>query len=103
MARRAASRNLRLRNVLLQCFQRAAQTVLGVYLKRTCSHVTSASSTTGVLNDYALYKSTHSLTHSLSGLARCSSPAHWHTYSIKGRVRQQTRYQSRGTVLSYSH
>ena len=32
--------------------QRAAQTVLGVYLKRTCSHVTSASSSLGVLNDY---------------------------------------------------
>ena len=35
---------------------------LGVYLKRTCSRVTSASSALGVLNDYALYKSTHSLT-----------------------------------------
>jgi len=33
-----------------------------VYLKRTCSRVTSASSALGVLNDYALYKSTHSLT-----------------------------------------
>jgi len=32
-----------------------------VYLKRTCSRVTSASSALGVLNDYALYKSTHSL------------------------------------------
>jgi len=30
------------------------QTVLGVYLKRTCSRVTSASSALGVLNDYAL-------------------------------------------------
>ena len=38
---------------------RAAQTVLGIYLKRTCSRVTSASSALGVLNDYALYKSTH--------------------------------------------
>ena len=37
--------------------------VLGIYLKHTCSRVTSASSTLGVLNDYALYKSTHSLTH----------------------------------------
>jgi len=37
---------------------------LGVYLKRTCSRVTSASNALGVLNDYALYKSTHSLTHS---------------------------------------
>ena len=42
--------------------QRASQTVLGVYLKRTCSRVTSASSALGVLNHYALYKSTHSLT-----------------------------------------
>ena len=36
---------------------------LGVYLKRICSRVTSASSALGVLDDYALYKSTHSLTH----------------------------------------
>ena len=43
---------------------RAAQTVLGVYLKRTCLRVTSASSALGLLNDYALYKSTHALTHS---------------------------------------
>ena len=35
----------------------------GVYLRRTCSRVTSASSALEVLNDYALYKSTHSLTH----------------------------------------
>ena len=46
--------------------QRAAQTVLGVYLKRTCSRVTSASSALGVLNDYVLYISTHALTHSLT-------------------------------------
>ena len=38
--------------------QRAAQTVLGVDTKRTCSRDTSASSTLGVLNDYAL---SHSL------------------------------------------
>ena len=38
------------------CFRR-------LYLQRTCSRVTSASSALGVLNDYALYKSTHSLTH----------------------------------------
>jgi len=47
---------------ILSGIQRATQTVLGVYLKRTCSRVTSASSALGVLNDYALYKSTHSLT-----------------------------------------
>jgi len=38
-----------------------AQTVLGVYLKCTCSRDTSASSASGVLNDSVLYKSTHSL------------------------------------------
>jgi len=48
---------------ILSGTQRAAQTVLGVHLKRTCSRVTSASSALGVFNDYALYKSTHSLTH----------------------------------------
>ena len=51
-------------SLILSGIQRAAQTVLGVYLKRTCSRVTSASSALGVLSDYALYKSTHSLTHS---------------------------------------
>ena len=45
---------------ILSGIQPAAQTVLGVYLKRTCSRVTSASS--AFLNDYALYKSTQSLT-----------------------------------------
>jgi len=44
---------------------RAAQTILGVYLKRTCSRVTiSASSALGVHDDNALHKSTHALTHS---------------------------------------
>jgi len=51
---------------ILSGIQRAAQTVLGIYLKRTCSRVTSASSALGALNDYALYKPTHSLTHSLT-------------------------------------
>jgi len=51
---------------ILSGIQRAAQTVLGVYLKRTCSRVTSASSALAVPNDCALYKSTHSLTHSLT-------------------------------------
>jgi len=49
---------------------------LGVYLKRTCSRVTSASSALGVLNDYALCKSTHSLTQSVSQsclLVSCST------------------------------
>ena len=48
---------------ILSGIQRATQTVSVVYLKRTCSRVTSASAL-GVLDDYALYKSTHSLTHS---------------------------------------
>jgi len=51
---------------ILSAIQRAAQTVLGIYLKRTRSRVTSASSASGILNDYALYKSTHSLIHSLT-------------------------------------
>jgi len=51
---------------ILSGIQRAAQTVLGVYLKRTCSRVPSAPSALGVLNDYALYKSTHSLTQSFT-------------------------------------
>ena len=51
---------------ILSGIQRAAQTVLGVYLKGTCSRVTSAFSALGVLNDCALYKSTHTLTHSLT-------------------------------------
>ena len=48
---------------ILSGIQRAAQTVLGICFKCTCSRVTSASSALEVLNDYALYKSTHSLTH----------------------------------------
>ena len=54
-------------NSLPNCIRDPTQTVLGIYLERTCSRVTSASSTLGVLNDYALYKSTHSLTHSRPG------------------------------------
>jgi len=49
---------------ILSGIQRAAQTVLGVYLKRTCSRFTSASSAVGVFNEYALHKSTHSLNQS---------------------------------------
>jgi len=50
--------------LILSGIPRAAQTVLGVYLKRACTRVTSASSALGVLNDDALCKSTHSLTQS---------------------------------------
>jgi len=39
---------------------------LGVYLKRTCSRDTSASSALGVLHDNVLYKSMHTLTHALT-------------------------------------
>jgi len=46
---------------ILSGIQRAAQTVLDVYLKRTCSRDTSASSALAVLSDYALYKTTHSI------------------------------------------
>ena len=52
--------------ILSAGIQRAAQIVLGIYLKRTCSRVTGASSALGVLNDYALHKSMYSLTHSLT-------------------------------------
>ena len=40
---------------ILSAIQRAAQTVLGVYLERSCSRVASASSALAVLDDYALY------------------------------------------------
>ena len=59
---------------ILSGIQRAAQTVLGVFLKRTCSRVTSASSALGVLNDYALYKSTHSPTISYLPKETVASP-----------------------------
>ena len=64
---------------ILSGIQRAAQTVLGIYLKSTCSRVTSASSALGVLNDYAQYKSTHSLTHSHNNLS-----THTDTHPFKG-------------------
>ena len=50
---------------ILSGIPRAAQAVLGVYLKRTCSRDTSTSSALGVLNDNALYKPTHARTHAL--------------------------------------
>jgi len=52
---------------ILSGIQRTAQTVLGVYLKRTCSRVTSASSALGVLNDYALYTNPHTHSHKWAG------------------------------------
>jgi len=47
---------------ILSGIPRAAHTVLGVYLERTCSRDTSAFSALGVLNDNALHKSTYSVT-----------------------------------------
>ena len=67
---------------ILSGIQRAAQTVLGVYLKRTCSRVTSASSALGVLNDCALYKSTHSLTHSLIWHIKRVQILHYRKYLV---------------------
>ena len=46
---------------ILSAIQRAAQTILGVFLKHTCLCITSVSSALGVLNGYVLYISTHSL------------------------------------------
>jgi len=72
---------------ILSGIQRAAQAVLRVYLKRTCSRVTSASSALRSSNDYALHKSTHSLTHSLTH-------NHGRQHSTPGRYRkhQHQRY-----------
>jgi len=53
-------------SVFSECVVFYGDTVLGVYLKRAYSRVTSAYSALGVLNDYAPHKSTHSLTHSLT-------------------------------------
>ena len=52
---------------ILSGIQRAAQTVLSIYLKRSCSRVTSASSALWVLNDYALYKDQQVVGRSLPG------------------------------------
>jgi len=46
--------------------ERTAQTVLSVYLNRTCSRVTSAYSALGVLNDLCAIQ-IHALTHSQRG------------------------------------
>ena len=57
---------------ILSGFQRAAQTVLGVYLKRTCSRVTSAPSALGVLTSM---RYTNPRTHSLTLRHGCYP--HW--------------------------
>ena len=58
---------------ILSGIQRAAQTVLGVCLKRTCSRVTSASSALEVLNVRAIQ--IHALTHSLAEWLACWTQA----------------------------
>ena len=69
---------------ILSRLQQAAQTVLGVYLRRTCLLVTSASSTLGVLTithntnprtQAHMHSLTHSLTHSVSGYSEAASSA----------------------------
>jgi len=79
---------------ILSGIQRAAQTVL--HVKRTLfARYYSASSALGVLNDYALYKSTHSLTHSLTHRATAIENmhnkvmAHWrlrHRHPLHNRL-----------------
>jgi len=74
---------------IVSWIQQAAQTVLGVYLKRTCLRVTSASSALGVLSDCALYKPTHSLTHSLQpvvGGGVCNAPGQSSLAPLRGRL-----------------
>jgi len=74
---------------ILSGIQRVAQTVFGVYLKRTCSRVTSASSALAVLNDYALYKSTHSLATHIALVRHRGTLSHapgalpWYSYSAR--------------------
>ena len=69
---------------ILSGITRTAQTVLGVYLKRTCTRDTSASSALGVLNDNALYKSTHSLTQTARIVQQHHDHCHHpHTYNTE--------------------
>ena len=63
---------------ILSGIQRAAQTVLGIYLKCICLHDTRASSTLGVLHDSALYKCTHSP----AGKYDCTVHTRWHVAVI---------------------
>ena len=65
---------------------RAAQTVLGVDLKRTCSRVTSASSALGVINDYAPHKSAHSLSHSRASCVRLHKNVRDKLATVIGRI-----------------
>jgi len=65
MSRRAASRNLRLQNVVLQRFQRAAQTDLGVYLNALVRALPVHPARWGFLT---IMRYTNPLTHSLVSL-----------------------------------
>jgi len=78
--------------------QRAARTVLGVYLKRTCSRVTIASSALGFLNDCALYKSTHSHL-CMSRLADCRRIQHTQHYSLGDSSDAAPRCEHCGDML----
>ena len=57
---------------ILSRIQRTAQTVLGVYLKRTCSRYANASSALGVLNDIQIYAFAYWLTDSFPQLSSVS-------------------------------
>jgi len=83
---------------ILSEIQRAAQTVLGIYLKRNCLHITSASSALGVVNFYVLYKSKHSHTHT-------DTHTHTHTHRFNGHFTGTTwvsRYQKGKTDLDFT-
>jgi len=83
---------------ILSGIQRAAQTVLGVYLKRTCLRVASASSALAVLNDYALYRSTHS--HLLTNLQGAKVWCHWRMLTRKCTVCLHTSATQQNHTLS---
>jgi len=55
-----------------------------------------------VLRSLFLSSCAHWRSVSFSALALCSSPAQWQYNDIKGGVRHQARYQSHGSILSYS-
>ena len=61
---------------------------LSVYLKRTCSRVTSGSSALGVLNDYALY--TNPRTHSLTAIANVTESVSVYNESHARRHRRSS-------------
>ena len=70
---------------------------LRVYLQRTCSRDTGASRALGLLNDYALYKSTHSLTHLPSLMSVVHYPS-WSAAAGLGRTFDYVCHVSRLSV-----